>query len=129
MRVIVLTSPKTYSAAEMLAIALQRQRKAVLVGEKTKGGAHGGDFMTISCRFDAFIPYYSASIEGGPETWERIGVAPDVAVPAADALRAAHQLALEHLVQEGEPLKADPLEQEIRAERLRKISELESQRF
>ena len=128
-RVFVLTSPKTFSAAEMLAIALKRQRQAVLVGEKTKGGAHGGDFMTISCRFDAFIPYYAATIEGGTETWERIGVAPEVAVPSADALRAAHKLALEHLVREGEPLQADPLEQEIRAERLRKISELESKRF
>ncbi len=121
----VLTSPKTFSAAEMLVIALKGHRKAVVVGEATKGGAHGGDFMPISCRFDAFVPYYWTSVGAGEETWEGTGIAPDVKVPAADAMRAAYKLALERLVRDSDPAQESALEQEIREERRGKIAELE----
>ncbi len=91
--VYVLTSSKTFSAAEWFAYDLQALKRATLVGETTQGGAHAVRPERIDARFRMNLPYAEAvnPITGG--NWEGSGVQPEVPVPAADALSAALKLA------------------------------------
>lgn len=123
--VYVLTSSKTtFSSAEMLAIALRRHRDAVVIGERTRGGANGGDFLPLSCRFDAFVPYYGAVDDEG-NSWEGTGIEPDVPVEAATALLTAYKAALESLLNRPDR-PGDQLSAEIRQERADKLRKLEA---
>lgn len=81
-----LTSSKTASAAEHLALAFKRTHRAVLVGETTRGAGHFGGVMPIGKRFAAFIPVGRTYDPDTNWDWEGKGVAPDVAVPADQAL-------------------------------------------
>ena len=94
----VLVSRQTFSAGEGFAAALQSRKRAILVGEKTDGGAHPGASYRLHAHFEAFIPIGRVidPITGGD--WEGVGVTPDVGIPAGDALRAAHRLALEDIL-------------------------------
>jgi retinol-binding protein 3 len=94
--VYVLTSRETFSAAEALAGALRQHRKAVIVGEPTRGGGHMGDFHPVGERFVLFVPT-AASTTG--DDVEGRGLRPDVAVPADRALETTHRLALRAIVQ------------------------------
>jgi retinol-binding protein 3 len=93
--VYVLTGRETFSAAEALAGALRRHRKAVIVGETTRGGGHMGDFHPVGERFVLFVPT-AASTTG--DDVEGRGLRPDVAVPAERAVQTAHRLALRAIV-------------------------------
>ncbi len=95
--VYVLTSERTFSAPESFAYELQQTKRATIVGETTGGGAHSGAWFPIDDRFSIFIPLsrYVSAASGGD--WEGVGVKPDVACAAADALERAHQLALNTL--------------------------------
>jgi hypothetical protein len=124
--VYVLTSSRrTFSAAEMLAISLRELRQAVVIGEKTRGGAHGGDFRPLSCRFDAFVPYYGSFIADRNETWEGVGIEPDVSVDAKSALVTAYKAALKKLLEQPDSAN-DQLAREIRQERTEKLRKLEA---
>jgi C-terminal processing protease CtpA/Prc len=92
--VYVLTSKRTFSGGEEAAYDFQTQKRATLVGETTGGGANPGDFIAIAEGFGAFIPTGRAINPVTGTNWEHVGVKPDVAVPAADALRTAHAAAL-----------------------------------
>ena len=87
--VYVLTSARTFSGGEAVAYDLQALKLATIVGETTGGGANPGGFAPLTPDFGMFIP------GGRPENpvtrtnWEGVGVKPEVAVPAADALKAA----------------------------------------
>lgn len=84
-----LTSKRTGSAAEHLALAFQRTGRATLVGETTGGAGHFGGVRSFGDRFTAFVPVgrtYDADTNRG---WEGTGVKPDVAVPADEALEEA----------------------------------------
>jgi hypothetical protein len=87
--VAVLTSGATFSGAEDLAYTLQAHRRAVVVGETTRGGAHPREGFRLSDHLEATIPVARAvnKITGG--NWEGVGVLPDVDVPATEALDAA----------------------------------------
>uniref|UniRef100_UPI00196A694F S41 family peptidase n=1 Tax=Aquisphaera insulae TaxID=2712864 RepID=UPI00196A694F len=90
----ILTSSRTFSAPESLAFDLQALGRATIVGETTGGGAHGTTPHRIADHFRASIPF-SRSINPVTKTdWEGVGVKPDVAVPADQALLTAHLLAL-----------------------------------
>lgn len=93
--VYVLTSKRSASAAEHLALSLKRSGRAVLVGETTYGAGNFGGMVPLDKGFT-----YAAFVPNGrtfdPDTgmgWEGTGVAPDVAVPADDALAKALELA------------------------------------
>jgi len=89
--VYVLTSRETFSAAEALTEALRTHRKAVIVGETTRGGGHMGDFQPVGERFLLFVP--SAASTTGDELEGR-GLRPDIATRSDRALEEAHRLAL-----------------------------------
>jgi tetratricopeptide (TPR) repeat protein len=85
----ILTGPNTFSASESFAYDMQALKRAKLVGEPTKGGAHSTDVFRIDDRFEFYISTERSisPVTGG--NWEGTGVLPDLRVPAAAALEAA----------------------------------------
>lgn len=96
--VYVLTSARTFSGGEECAYDFQTQKRATLVGETTGGGANPGDGYAIGRGFAAFIPNGRAINPITKTNWEHVGVAPDIAVPAADAQKVAHAAILRDLL-------------------------------
>jgi len=90
---IVLIGPRTFSAAESFAYDLQSRKRATLVGEPTKGGAHSVDLFRVGDQFEFTISTERAvsPVTGG--NWEGTGVLPDVPVSAANALERAITMA------------------------------------
>jgi hypothetical protein len=97
--VFVLTSRRTFSAAENFAYALQAVGRATVVGEPTRGGAHTGrGLQDLGAGLRALVPSGENLHPAARTNWERVGVRPDVAVPDSSALRTAHRAALEALI-------------------------------
>ncbi|MCX5231259.1 S41 family peptidase [Streptomyces sp. NBC_00233] len=93
----VLTSDSSFSAAEELAYNLQQLGRAVIVGERTRGGAHPCKGWTVHPHLEVTVPMGRAVNPVSGTNWEGIGVQPDIPCPAADALDQAHALALARL--------------------------------
>lgn len=68
-------------------------RRATIVGETTRGGAHAGVFHRIDDHFGMGIPEERIVNPFGKTDWEGVGVEPDVKVKSADALDTALKLA------------------------------------
>ncbi|MBI3131744.1 MAG: S41 family peptidase [Acidobacteria bacterium] len=97
--VYVLTSARTFSGGEECAYDFQTQKRATLVGEVTGGGANPGGAVALGHGFVAFVPTGRAINPITKTNWEHVGVKPDVAVPAADALRTAHVAILKGILE------------------------------
>ncbi len=95
--VYVLTSYTTWSGAEQFSYDLKMLKRATLVGETTRGGAHAGAFHRIDDHFGMGIPKDKAINPFGKADWEGVGVEPDVKVKAADALETAGEQAADEL--------------------------------
>jgi C-terminal processing protease CtpA/Prc len=91
--VFVLTSKRTFSGAEEFSYNLKNLKRATLVGETTGGGAHPGAIRRLTDRFSMFVPTGRAVSPITGTNWEGTGVAPDVEVPAEEALKKALELA------------------------------------
>ena len=102
--VYVLTSPATFSGGEECAYDFQTQKRGVLVGQTTGGGANPGAGFSVGHNFVVFIPTGRAINPITKTNWEHVGVKPDVAVPAADALKTAYATILKTLI----PKTKDP---------------------
>lgn len=89
----VLTSSRTFSGAEEFTYNLQTRKRATIVGETTGGGANPGRGVQLPYRMTVFVPTGRAINPITKTNWEGVGVKPDVAVPAADALDTAYRLA------------------------------------
>jgi C-terminal processing protease CtpA/Prc len=85
----VLTSERTFSAAEEFAYNLQSHRRATIIGRSTRGGAHPGGPRQVSTHFEVFVPDGRSVSPITQGNWEGTGVVPDIDVPEEDALRAA----------------------------------------
>ncbi|HEX8906066.1 MAG TPA: S41 family peptidase [Longimicrobiaceae bacterium] len=96
--VYLLTSGRTFSAAEGFAYDLKARGRAVLVGENTRGGANPGGWQMIGDHFGVFVPTARVENSVTHANWEGAGLRPDLAVPAAEAKKAAHRAALERLI-------------------------------
>ena len=103
----VLTSHDTFSAAEECAYDLQTQKRAILVGETTGGGANPGDYISLGHDFIAFVPTSRAINPVTKTNWEHVGVKPDVATPASSAMKVAYATILNDLTKKSQ----DPDEQ------------------
>ncbi len=95
--VYVLTSNRTFSAAEEFTYNLKNLKRATIVGETTGGGAHPGGTEIATDRFTVWIPRGRAINPITNTNWEGTGVAPDIAVPKDKALDMAQAAALEKL--------------------------------
>jgi C-terminal processing protease CtpA/Prc len=90
----VLVGPATFSGAEELAYDLQALERGIVVGERTRGGAHPRDGYRLHPHLELTVPVARPVSPVTGTNWEGLGVTPDVEVPAADALTTAHRLAL-----------------------------------
>ena len=89
----VLTSATTFSGGEELAYNLQQTGRGTIIGETTRGGAHPTDWHEIAEHLYATVPVARSINPESGTNWEAVGVAPDIEVPAADALDIALDLA------------------------------------
>lgn len=87
--VYVLTSKATFSGAEEFAYDLQTQKRAVVVGEITGGGAHPVEPRGLSNGFVVFVPFARAINPITKTNWEGKGVQPDTETTADQALKTA----------------------------------------
>ncbi|WP_183558015.1 S41 family peptidase [Mucilaginibacter sp. SP1R1] len=85
----VLTSNKTFSAGEELTYDLQTQKRAIVIGDTTGGGAHPVQPFAVENGFVANIPFARAINPITKTNWETIGVKPDIAAAADTALDVA----------------------------------------
>lgn len=92
-KVFYLTSRVTGSAGEHLALALKRTKRGVLVGEATAGANHFGGPEPIGMGLSLWLPVGRTLDPDTGKDWEGVGVQPDVAVPADQALETALRLA------------------------------------
>lgn len=94
----ILTSERTFSAAEEFTYDLQSLERAVVVGESTGGGAHLTTRMVVDDNFYMFIPFAGSRNPITNTNWEGVGIQPDIEVAEVDALKTAHLLALKALI-------------------------------
>ncbi|HET6329233.1 MAG TPA: S41 family peptidase [Holophagaceae bacterium] len=97
--VYVLTSRRTFSGGEECAYDFQTQKRGILVGETTGGGANPVSPMSLGQGLVLFNPTGRGINPVTKTNWEHVGVKPDLAVPAADALKTAHAAALKVIIQ------------------------------
>jgi C-terminal processing protease CtpA/Prc len=95
--VYVLTSTRTFSAAEGFAYDVQALRRATIVGEVTGGGAHPSLVEKLDTHFLLIVPESRVINTVTRTDWEGTGVKPDVSAPADRALDAAHLVALDRV--------------------------------
>lgn len=103
--VYVLIDGGTGSGAEEFTYDLQAMKRATLVGETTYGAATPGGFRPLAEGFAAFIPMQivTNTVTGG--NWEGVGVSPEIAVPAEEALARAHRLAREAILENAQDVR------------------------
>ena len=88
--VYVLTSARTFSGGEDCAYDFQVQKRGTLVGETTGGGSNPVRPFSAGHGIVVMIPSARATNFVTKTNWEHVGVKPDIAVPAAQALQTAH---------------------------------------
>jgi len=88
-KVFYLISVVTASAAEHLARAFKRTKRATLIGESTAGANHFGGFEPIGAGLVVFLPVGRTVDPDTGKDWEGDGIAPDVAVAPTLALEEA----------------------------------------
>jgi hypothetical protein len=96
----ILTSQRTFSAAEEFTYNLKNMERATIVGETTGGGAHPVEshiFPSLHVRMS--VPFGRAINPITQTNWEGVGIKPHVKVPAGDALLQAQLLAIRSLTQ------------------------------
>lgn len=102
--VYILTSGRTFSAAEEFTYNLRNMERATVVGETTGGGAHpvntvmsnmgGGNYASMT------IPYGRAVNPITGTNWEGTGVEPHISTDASQALEVAQLDILEKLIEQ-----------------------------
>ncbi|WP_422097071.1 S41 family peptidase [Variovorax sp.] len=114
--VYVLTSSQTFSGGEEFAYNLQALKRARIVGERTKGGAHPSSNHRLNDRFEITIPFARAINPITRTNWEGTGVVPDLPANADEALGVAHLAALRGLVgKDSDPTTAYEVSEAIKA--------------
>lgn len=95
--VYILTSNRTFSAAEEFTYNLKYLKRATVVGETTGGGAHPGGVRRITDHFGIWLPNGRAINPITGTNWEGTGITSDISAEAAQALPAAHAAALKKI--------------------------------
>jgi len=93
----VLTSRSTFSAAEEFCYNLKFLRRAIIVGERTRGGAHPISSKVLSDELILIIPEFASVHPVTKTNWEGVGVEPDISVAAEDAFDVAYLDGMEKL--------------------------------
>src|SRR5262245_40375814 len=98
--VYVLTSSTTFSGGEALAYDLQAHGRAVIVGETTRGGAHPSVMVPLTGQIELRLPVARSVNAVTGDNWEGVGVEPDIAVAASEALDLARRVVVQTLTGE-----------------------------
>jgi hypothetical protein len=108
--VYVLTSRRTFSAAEEFTYNLRKLERATIVGETTGGGAHPVSGHPVAgYPVQVNVPFGRAINPITGTNWEGTGVEPHVAVAEDQALGRAHRMAVAELAEKAE----DPEERRL----------------
>jgi len=104
----ILTSSRTFSAAEEFTYNLKNMERATIVGETTGGGAHPVSAHIINDNFIVRVPFGRAVNPITETNWEGTGIEPHVKTTKAQAFDMAYMLALDSLMktEENEDIKA-----------------------
>jgi hypothetical protein len=94
----ILTSGRTASAGESFAYILQQFGRAKTVGEKTAGAGYNNIIVPLGKGLSFSVSYGRPEHPRTGKGWEAVGVQPDIAVPAGEALAAAHKAALKKML-------------------------------
>ncbi len=95
--VCVLTSTETFSAAEEFAYNLLQMKRAVVIGEQTRGGAHPSRRHVIDGSFVLLLPVAETINPITKSNWEGVGVMPDIRCSKRDALKIAKKHVLQQI--------------------------------
>lgn len=95
--VLILTSRRTFSAAEAMAYDLQALGRATIVGEASGGGAHPYENVKLDAHYVLGLPMSRSVNPITKANWQGTGVRPDVSVPADSALTVALRIAHERI--------------------------------
>lgn len=93
----ILTSGGTFSAAEWMTYSLQNLKRAIIVGEKTAGGAHPITRTVLADGLSVNIPFGEVKDPITNMDFEGKGVMPDVLCKSEEAVNTSHLLALQQL--------------------------------
>ena len=85
----VLVSSRTFSGGEELAFNLQELGRAIVIGQKTRGGAHPRIGVRIHPEVELALPVACPRSPRTGGNWEGTGVIPDIEVLAEAALERA----------------------------------------
>ncbi|TYQ17483.1 UNVERIFIED_ORG: peptidase S41-like protein [Zoogloea ramigera] len=96
--VYVLTSARTFSGGEDFSYGIQAQKRGTVVGETTGGGSNPVSWYNVGQDIIVSIPTARTTNFVTKTNWEHVGVKPDIAVPAAQALQTAQVAILRNLV-------------------------------
>ena len=86
MPVYILTSGQTFSAAESFTFGLAIKNRVTIVGERTGGGGHFGDMVTVSPDLVMFMPAGRTYDPKTGEGWEAEGIEPQIKVRYSNAM-------------------------------------------
>lgn len=103
--VYVLTSKRSFSAAEEFAYNIKNLERGTLIGETTGGAANPGRTHSVDENFTIFIPSGRAYSPITTTNWEGTGVKPHVEISEEKALTHAHIMAIENLLQQSDDPK------------------------
>lgn len=101
MPIYILTSHRTFSGAEDFAYGMQMAKRAIIVGEKTGGGAHPTKPISVGQGIVISIPFARSLNPVTHTDWEGTGVIPTVSIEASQAFVKAQELALIGQLQSG----------------------------
>ena len=93
----ILTSSRTFSAAEEFSYNLQNLKRAVIIGETTGGGAHPGGRINATEKFNLWTPVARSISPITKTNWENVGVIPDIKTTKEKAFKTAYVEALRSL--------------------------------
>lgn len=95
----ILTSGKTFSAAEEFTYNLKHLKRATVIGEKTGGGAHPGGAEVATDEFLVWVPKGRSINPVTNTNWEGAGVTPHIKTTKEKALEVAMKMANKEAVQ------------------------------
>ena len=96
----ILINGNTASAAEAFTFALKHQKRAVVVGEPSAGGAFMNTYFPVNDEMVLAISSKAPFLPGTQFTWQGTGVKPDVPVNESEAKEKAIELIYKNLERE-----------------------------
>jgi retinol-binding protein 3 len=100
MPVYILTSQTTFSAAEDFAYSMQQSKRALVIGDTTRGGAHPAGPFLLEQGFVIHLPFARSINPYSKTNWEGSGVIPDIPAKADRALEKAQELILTQVMEQ-----------------------------